>query len=200
MPRAVPPLPTRILLVGAAAATGLLASGCGSDPDAHNAADVAYASHLISHHAQTLQILDRALGREEVSDEAGALADRTRKQRYAEVDAASTWLKSWGEPIPETALEHTHSTEPLQYDTRIPGVMSHEELLGLEKRKPATFERSWLQSLIRHEQGAAELAAEAAANAASEQVVAAAKKDEARHRRQVERLRALLLDALVPSR
>lgn len=194
MPRISQPGPRQKFLsaVAAVLATGLAVSACSDDPNAHNEADIVYASHLISHHAQTLQILDLSVGRDELTSKAGALADRTRTMRWDEVAAARKWLKTWGERIPKTALEHTHSDEPPEYDTAIPGVVTHEQMLRLQKSKPKSFLRDWLDTLIRHEEGAAELAAKAAASAENEDLAEFARKDERSHQQQVKQLKALL--------
>lgn len=186
--------PLRRLLASLVAATAIvmLASGCGDDANAHSADDVEYASHLISHHAQTLQLLDLALGREEVSDEAGALADQIRAKGWDEVGIARKWLKSRGEEIPKTALEHTHSDEPVHYDTSIPGMVTRQQMLSVQNSSPRTFQRSWLQALIDHEEGGAELAAEAAKSAQNQELAVFAEQDTATHRKQVERLTQLL--------
>ena len=187
-----PGLRKMLAWVAADTAIGILTSGCGNDPNAHTAADVDYASHLISHHAQTLQLLDLALGRAEVSNEAGGLADQIRARSWDEVDTARGWLKHRGEDIPRTALEHTHSDEAEHYDTSIPGMLTQQQIRSVQNSRPRRFQRSWLEALIKHEEGGAELAAEAANSAQNAELAVFAERDAAAHRKQIDRLKRIL--------
>ena len=178
-------------VLGATVTVGLL-TGCGADdPNSFNEADASYAAGLISHHAQTLQLLDLTLGRDSLDPQIGTLADQTRRARFDEAAAAQKWLRTWGKKAPKTALEHTHDQDGLTYDTSIPGILSRDEMHTLEQTKGAAFAQAWLRELIAHEQGAATLAAGAAKDGQNADVVAFAKKDEKVHQQQAAELRRL---------
>jgi uncharacterized protein (DUF305 family) len=178
-------------VLGATATAGLL-TGCGADdPNRFNEADTAYATGLISHHAQTLQLLDLTLGRDSLDPQIGTLADQTRQARFDEAAAAQKWLRTWGKKAPKTALEHTHDQDGLTYDTSIPGILSRDEMHTLERAKGAAFAQAWLRELVAHEQGAVKLAADAAEDGQNADVVAFAKKDEKAHQRMVAELERL---------
>ncbi len=178
-------------VLGVTATAGLLAGCGGSDPDGFNEADTAYATGLVSHHAQTLQLLDLTLGRENLDPQIGTLADQTRQARFGEAAAAQKWLKRWGKQVPKTALEHDHDQDGVTYDTSVPGILSIDEMHTLEQTRGRAFAQAWLRDLIAHEQGAVKLAADAAKHGQNADVVAFAKKDEQAHQRQVAQLKRL---------
>lgn len=178
-------------VLGVTATAGLLAGCGGSNHDGFNDADTAYATGLLSHHAQTLQLLDLTLGRDNLDPQFGTLADQSRQARFDEAATAQKWLKTWGKRVPETVLEHDHDPDGVTYDTSIPGVLSSAELHSLERAKGAAFAQAWLRKLIAHEQGAVKLAADAIEDGQNADVVAFAKKDEKTHQRQVAQLERL---------
>lgn len=173
-------------------APAIVLAGCGgSNPDGFNDADTAYATGLISHHAQTLQLLDLTLGRDNLDPQIGTLADQIREDRFDETATAQRWLKTWGKKIPSTVLEHNHDQDGVTFDTSIPGVLSSQQLHTLEQAKGAVFAPAWLRQLIAHERGAVKLAADAIEGGQNTEVVAFAEKDERVHQQQVAQLERL---------
>jgi uncharacterized protein (DUF305 family) len=152
----------------------------GRGNDGPNAADTAYATSVVTHHAQTLALLDLTLGRHGLDPRIGTFADEARGDLFAEVDATKKRLDRWGEKVPRTALEHTHG-ESVTYDTSIAGVLSNESMHSLEQATGPAFDRAWLRALLGHERGAVALAEEAAENGRDAAAVAAARRDEQVH-------------------
>ena len=170
----------RAATLAAAAAALAVTAGCGGDPEAYNDADVTYATDVTAHHAQTLQLLDLSLGRQTLDPELGELADETRKRLFAEVDVTQTWLKTNDQPVPETALQHTHDDQQT-YDTSVAGMLSADELHQLETTNDRNFQAAWLDALIAHEKGAIELAQTAVDDAQNADLLESAEADLARH-------------------
>ena len=181
---------TSIKATAAFAAALALVAGCGSDPDEYNDADVAYATDVTAHHAQTLQVLDLSLGREQLDPELGMLAEETRKRLFAEVEVTQNWLKDNDQPVPKTALQHTHDDEQT-YDTSIPGMLSAEQLHDLETAGDRAFHSVWLDALITQEEGAVELAQAAVDDAQNSDLAKAAEADLAHHQDQLATLEDL---------
>lgn len=171
-----------------ALATTLLLASCGGEPEGFDDADIAYATDVTTHHAQTLQVLDLSLGRERLDPALGQYAEETRQALFAEVDTTQKLLKQWDRPVPRTALQHTH-TESYEYDTSVPGVLSADELHALEQTMDARFEETWVAHLVSLEEGAVELAQTAVDEAQNADAVAAAEKDLAAHQERLEQLR-----------
>lgn len=174
----------------AAAAVLALLAGCGSDPDGYNDADLTYATDVTAHHAQTLQVLDLSLGRELLDPDLGVLADETRQRLFSEVDVTAKWLKANDQPVPKTALQHTHDDEQ-DYDTTIPGMLTAQQMHELETAGDRAFQAAWLDALITHEEGAVELAQTAVADAQSADLAKAAEADLKRHEDQLATLEDL---------
>ena len=156
-------------------AIALSLTGCGNDDDAQpsdvrtasdgelfNDADVEFATAMIPHHAQALEMVDLTVGRD-LSPEVQALAAQIREAQAPEVEQMSDWLTSWDEPVPETSLNHAnaegegHDMEGMDSD-EMPGMMSADEMDELEAAPDAEFEAMFLEMMIDHHQGAVDMA------------------------------------------
>lgn len=132
--------------------------GAASDA-AYNKADVQFASEMIQHHAQALQMVDLTVGRA-LDPDVQALAEAILGAQGPEIETMTTWLTDWGQPIPPTSRDHVNA-EGGHGDTEaseLPGMLTAEEMTGLESASDAEFESLWLAAMIRHHQGAIEMA------------------------------------------
>jgi len=181
-----PPVLTALLigLLGSAAA-------CSSEEPSANGADRVYTTRVIEHHAQTLQILDLALGRPGVSVDLGAVADTTRREMFSEANKATRRLRTWHARVPATALEHHEIATNPHYDQAIPGMLSARELASLQHTRNGKFVVAWLDRLISHEAGAVQLARVEVAEGSDRATLAAADADVAQHRHRLAALRGL---------
>jgi uncharacterized protein (DUF305 family) len=160
-------------------AVGLLLTGCGEDTsdgsdsaDAgadHNAADVAFASDMIQHHAQALAMVDLTVERA-LDPEVQALAEAIRAAQGPEIETMTDWLTEWGEPVPATVRDHVnadddhggeHGDDGEDGDDTgmdMPGMMSDEQMDELESATDADFQDLFLELMIEHHEGAVEMA------------------------------------------
>ncbi len=122
----------------------------GTTGTAHNAADVAFATGMIPHHAQAVQMADMAL-KQGNSAKVKGLARQIKAAQDPEITTMSGWLKSWGKPVPATMAGHDMST---MGGSMGGGMMTAEEMTALGKASGAGFDRMWLQMMTRHHQGA----------------------------------------------
>jgi len=159
-------------LVTVLAATLALAA-CGGDaepadpPDAvrtavngdeFNNADVAFATDMIPHHAQALEMVDLTIGRE-LDPEVAGLAEEIRAAQGPEIEQLVDWLTGWDEQIPETARDHENADGDGEMDMGdMPGMMSADEMTDLEEATGAAFEERWLEMMAEHHAGAIEMA------------------------------------------
>jgi uncharacterized protein (DUF305 family) len=145
----------------------LAAAGCSDgDPESavdpskpYNQADVAFATDMIQHHAQALQIVDLTLGRD-LDPEVGALADEIRTAQTAEIEQMVDLLDRWDhQPIPETSRDHSNAhgsgSDP---GSSVPGGVSSDDLAALEAAPADEFEPRWLDLMLEHHQGAVAMA------------------------------------------
>lgn len=118
----------------------------------HNAADVAFAQGMIPHHRQAVEMADLAPDRAR-SAEVKKLAAEIKKAQAPEIEKLSGWLTSWGETVPaEGAMEHS------MHGGGMEGMMSAEEMTALENASGEAFDTSFMEMMIKHHEGAVEMA------------------------------------------
>ncbi|MGQ5640862.1 MULTISPECIES: DUF305 domain-containing protein [unclassified Streptomyces] len=171
-------LPRRTSLAAAAAIAAFAAlAGCGSshtsssptsspsDPATsasstplsvqHDQADVAFAQQMISHHRQAITMA--ALAQERASsNEVKSLAERVKKAQAPEIATMTTWLKSWGEQVPQDmngmdGMGHGNASA-------MPGMMSDHDMAQLKGASGHAFDTMFLSMMITHHQGAIRMA------------------------------------------
>ena len=129
--------------------------------DVFNDADVDFATAMIPHHAQALSMVDLTRGRR-LSPEVQRLTEQIQAAQAPEIEQMVDWLDGWGEPVPETMRDHanadsgSHGMSDMHAD--MPGMMSADEMADLEAASDAEFEHMWLEMMIRHHEGAIEMA------------------------------------------
>lgn len=157
-------------LSGLALAAVLSVAACGSDEDAatpaapgsattdqaattqtedaaHNEADVTFASEMIPHHAQAIQMAEVALGQDDTT--LTALAEQIKAAQGPEIETLSQWLTTWGEEVPDRSGMGSMD---------MGGMMSQDDMDSLEMMRGSGFDTMWLQMMIEHHNGAIEMA------------------------------------------
>lgn len=127
-------------------ASGTAATG------ATSAADVAFSTGTILHHAQAIEMADLAL-KQATDAKVKALARKVKAAQVPEIARMSGWLKAWGAQVPGTAGGHDMSDSGGQM-----GMMSAQEMTDLDAATGSAFDRMWLQMMTRHHQGAVAMA------------------------------------------
>ncbi|MBT2440528.1 DUF305 domain-containing protein [Streptomyces sp. ISL-36] len=116
----------------------------------HNAADVAFAKGMIPHHRQAIEMADLAPSRAE-SAEVKKLAEGIKKAQDPEIKTLSGWLTSWGEQVPaEGAMDHSAHG--------MAGMMSAQEMEKLKSASGKAFDTAFMELMIKHHEGAVEMA------------------------------------------
>ncbi|MFE2038816.1 DUF305 domain-containing protein [Streptomyces scopuliridis] len=123
------------------------ASAAGS---AHNAADVSFAQGMIPHHRQAVEMAGLAATRAS-SAEVKKLAAEIKKAQDPEIKTLSGWLTSWDAQVPtQGSMDHTgHS---------MPGMMGDSDMSTLEKASGPAFDTAFLKLMVKHHEGAVEMA------------------------------------------
>lgn len=121
---------------------------------AFNAGDVTFAQGMIPHHEQAVEMaviaLDPARGAgSDVTD----LAKRIQGAQGPEIELMTGWLSEWGQSV--DGMEG-HSMEGM--DTAdmpgMEGMMTADEMTGLEAATGPAFDKLWLEMMVRHHEGA----------------------------------------------
>jgi len=128
-----------------AAISLILLSGCATSEEANSGfspSDINFAEMMIPHHEQAIEMSDIAF--ESTSNpEVLQLAQEIKQAQAPEIDL----MKSW-----PGVKESTHAGHMMD------GMLSEDELSALRDARGAEFDRLFLQGMIKHHQGAIEMA------------------------------------------
>jgi uncharacterized protein (DUF305 family) len=174
----------RAALTAIAAAAALILVACGSDSmsgmdhdsstesattpppasaststlaDGHNASDVDFATQMIGHHRQAVDMADLAATRAKSSD-VKTLAAKIKGAQGPEISTMSEWLSSWGEDVPMEMGDDMEGMPMSSGMNDMPGMMSSEDMSGLKKASGAEFDTMFLTMMVTHHQGAIAMA------------------------------------------
>lgn len=116
-----------------------------------NAADVTFAKGMIPHHRQAVEMAEPAETRAQ-SAEVKKLAAEIKKAQDPEIKTLSGWLTSWGEDVPKEDESAEHGGHSMA------GMMTPEEMDKLEKSSGKAFDTAFMEMMIKHHEGAVEMA------------------------------------------
>ena len=125
-------------------------------PAGYNADDVAFATNMIPHHKQAIDLSALAPSR---STNAGlvALARQISAEQQPEINVMKVFLVQWNEN-PDTNSGHSGHGNAMQ------GMVDAATMTKLASLTGAEFDKLWLESMIGHHQGAIEMAKAEIAN------------------------------------
>lgn len=162
-------------------------SGCGSDGNSagspaatstdtgsmsadtgHNDADVTFATEMIQHHKQALTMVEMTAGRR-LDPAVQTLADNIKAAQAPEIQTMTRWLTSWGAAVPSASPSDDMSgmggmsgmprmSASAGSMSSMPGMMSDADMTKLKNASDAEFQKMWLQMMIKHHQGAVQMA------------------------------------------
>lgn len=114
-----------------------------------NDADVMFASMMIVHHEQAIEMSDIVLAKNDVDPEVAALAEDIKTAQGPEIEQLQGWLDDWGvNPDDQEMAPMDHGD----------GMMSEEDLAALEAAGGAQASQLFLEQMIVHHEGAVEMA------------------------------------------
>lgn len=156
------------------ASLGILAA-CGSDTPTETAtdtqtstegasfndADVSFATGMIQHHAQALEMTDLTVGRE-LDPEMETLVANILAAQGPEIEEMVDWLTAWDQPIPATSRDHANAhgggMDDMDMGEGMPGMMTADQMTALKDATDQEFQGMWLSMMIEHHTGAIEMA------------------------------------------
>ena len=128
----------------------LVLSGCGSAASRHDDADVAFATGMVPHHRQAVQMSDVLLTKSGLDPDVVALASRIKAEQAPEIDEMNGWLSAWGAP----AVTGDAGGMAGMGD----GMMTPEQMAAFGSARGRTAQTLFLQGMITHHQGALAMA------------------------------------------
>ncbi|MBX9245838.1 DUF305 domain-containing protein [Actinotalea ferrariae] len=125
--------------------------------DEHNDADTEFAQMMIVHHQGALEMAELALDKAS-TDDVRDLAQRIYDAQDPEIQQMSGWLEAWGEEQSD-AMDHGGMD--------MEGMDQEGAMASLEQLEGVDFDRSFLDLMTAHHQGAIEMAEEQLEDGAS---------------------------------
>ncbi|MFB6985523.1 MULTISPECIES: DUF305 domain-containing protein [unclassified Streptomyces] len=124
-----------------------------------NAADVEFAQQMIPHHQQAIEMAKLADGRA-ADPEIKTLAAAIEKAQDPEISTMKGWLRSWGKPLPaaSASMGDMNGMHHGSNGSKMPGMMSDQDMSGLEAAKGKDFDKKFAQLMIGHHEGAVTMA------------------------------------------
>jgi uncharacterized protein (DUF305 family) len=125
------------------------------EPTKYTATDVTFMQRMVPHHAQALRMTALVPAR---SSRKGIelLARRIEISQETEIGQIRRWLTTRGETMPKVHDGGGHAAGR----TLMPGMLTEPELRRLEAARGTAFDRLFLESMIRHHEGALTMVAE----------------------------------------
>ena len=156
------------------------------------ATDVRFMQGMIGHHAQALEmtaLMPSRTNREDMR----LLARRIELSQADEIAMMQCWLRARGHSVPDAHAHHDHGA------ALMPGMLTPDEMRRLEAATGKEFDRLFLESMIRHHDGALTMVNDLFSTAGAGQepeLFAFASDVDADQRIEIDRMSALLLEIL----
>ena len=116
----------------------------------HTEADAQFFRQMIGHHAQALEMTKLVPSRSS-RDDLRLLSQRIDVSQQDEIALMRRWLQQRGEAVPAPDAHH-HAA--MGHGQLMPGMLTATELDRLAKATGTEFDRLFLESMIRHHEGA----------------------------------------------
>lgn len=118
-------------------------------------ADVRFMTGMIGHHAQAI-VMARLAPTHGASRTIRTLAARIINAQQDEIELMQQWLRERGQPVPEIHITGTTLMVRGAGDhaMHMPGMLTQDQLLELDRARGADFDRLFLTYMIMHHRGA----------------------------------------------
>ncbi|RYC03811.1 DUF305 domain-containing protein [Nocardioides zhouii] len=176
----------------------LALAGCGSNGAdsssggsvSHNQQDVTFATDMIPHHLQAVQMAEMAQTQASLPA-VRTLAEEIKAAQGPEIETMSGWLKGWGEDVPDESMGGMDGMDSGSSDS-MPGMMSDQAMSDLGAATGDTFDQMWLESMIAHHEGAVQMSDTEIADGKDPDAVALAKSIKAAQTTEIATMKKLL--------
>lgn len=142
------------VVVPGSAATKIALATADSAARAFAPADVEFMQGMVPHHAQAVIMAGWAASR-------GARADvqrlclRIGAAQSDEIAMMRRWLRERGQDVPDSnATRHVMKMAGMTHETMMPGMLTDEQMAGLDRARGSRFDRLFLEGMIGHHRGA----------------------------------------------
>jgi uncharacterized protein (DUF305 family) len=133
-----------------------------------NDQDGTFASGMINHHRQAIEMAELAADRS-TNPKVLALAKRIKAAQAPEIDTMFRWLTDWGMSVPA-------DMSGMEMGDSMPGAMSQADMKKLGAMKGADYDKMFLTMMVDHHKGAITMARTEVASGMNAQAKALAQK------------------------
>ncbi|MCW2804395.1 MAG: uncharacterized protein JWN06_2612 [Propionibacteriaceae bacterium] len=116
----------------------------------HNEADVTFATMMIPHHAQAIEIANLMLIKSVIDPDVSSLAQRIKAAQEPEISQLRGWLAGWGASQSSPTGDHGHGGDD--------GMLGQGDLDALEAADGTEATRLFLKDMVKHHEGAIAMA------------------------------------------
>lgn len=131
-----------------------------------NEADIMFATMMIEHHRQAIEMSDAVLTKEDVDPRVTSLAEDIKAAQQPEIDLLEGWLEEWGADS-GTGMDGMDHGD---------GMMTEEDMQDLEAATGPDASRLFLEQMIEHHNGAIMMAQDQVDDGQNPDAVALAQK------------------------
>ncbi|MCZ4068821.1 DUF305 domain-containing protein [Microbacterium sp. H37-C3] len=114
-----------------------------------NDADIMFASMMIEHHTQAIDMSDTLLAKDGIDERVTALAEQIKAAQQPEIDQLQGWLDEWGADTADMDMEGMDHSG---------GMMTEEDMQALDTATGTEASRLFLEQMIEHHTGAIDMA------------------------------------------
>src|SRR5262245_59178735 len=120
-------------------------------------ADIEFMTGMIPHHAQAVIMAGWAPSHGARADVA-ILCERIVVGQRDEIRSMQQWLRDRGQPVPDAnSTRMKMKMNGVEHDMLMPGMLTDEEMVALDRARGPDFDRLFLIGMIKHHQGAIDM-------------------------------------------
>lgn len=159
------------------------------EPASHNADDVSFATNMIAHHQQAIELSELVPDRSS-NPELAALASQIATVQQPEINIMNVLLVQWNEN-PDLSTDPSGGSGHAGHGSAA-GMVAPTTMEQLTSLRGAQFDTLWLETMISHHQGAVEMANAEIANGANVDAIAIARTMAETQEAEIEQMEQLL--------
>jgi uncharacterized protein (DUF305 family) len=115
-------------------------------------ADVQFMQHMITHHAQAVE-MTALIESHTKNKDLYTLGARISRSQEDEIKFMKRWLTTRGNPV-SPAMHNMHGMDMSGHSMLMPGMLTAKQMEALKKAKDEEFDRLFLTGMIQHHKGA----------------------------------------------
>jgi uncharacterized protein (DUF305 family) len=115
-------------------------------------ADVQFMQHMITHHAQAVE-MTALIESHTKNKDLYTLGARISRSQDDEIKFMKRWLTTRGNPV-SPAMHNMHGMDMSGHSMLMPGMLTAKQMEALKKAKDEEFDRLFLTGMIQHHKGA----------------------------------------------